>query len=179
MSGDFVFSIYDSRLTIKKMDSVKIKAIVVTISDTRQDSDDISGETLAELLREIGAEIVEKIIVSDDFDDLRQTLFVLTERENVNLIMTTGGTGFAPRDNTPEATRAVIEREAPGLSEAMRFETVKKTTTAMLSRGVCGIRGRTLIINLPGSPSAVRECFAVVAPVLQHAVNLLAGNTKH
>lgn len=161
------------------MDSVKIKAIVVTVSDTRRESDDASGQTLAELLAETGAEVVEKIIVSDEFDDLRQTLYVLTERADTNLIITTGGTGFAPRDNTPEATRAVIEREAPGLSEAMRFETVKKTATAMLSRGVCGIRGQTLIINLPGSPNAVRECFAVVAPVLQHAVNLLAGNTAH
>lgn len=161
------------------MDNVKLKAIVVTVSDTRQESDDASGRTLCELLKEIGAEVVEKIIVSDEFDDLRQTLFVLTERAGVNLIVTTGGTGFAPRDNTPEATRAVIEREAPGLSEAMRFETVKKTATAMLSRGVCGIRGQTLIINLPGSPNAVRECFAIIAPVLQHAVNLLAGNTKH
>lgn len=161
------------------MGNVKIKAIVVTVSDTRQKSDDVSGETLAGLLREIDAEIVEKIIVSDDFEDLRQTLYVLTEREAVNLIITTGGTGFAPRDNTPEATRAVIEREAPGMAEAMRFETSKKTATAMLSRGVCGIRGQTLVVNLPGSPTAVRECFAVIEPVLQHAVNLLSGNTKH
>lgn len=157
----------------------KIRAVVVTVSDSRTESNDVSGDVLAAILMEIGAEVIEKIIVSDDFEDLRRTLYVLTERDDSNLIITTGGTGFAPRDNTPEATRAVIEREAPGLAEAMRFETLKKTTTAMLARGVCGIHRQTLIINLPGSPNAVRECFAVIAPVLQHAINLLAGNTQH
>ena len=112
-------------------------------------------------------------------DDLRQTLYVLTEREEVNLIITTGGTGFAERDNTPEATRAVIEKEAPGIAEAMRIETTKINPRAMLSRGVCGIRNDTLIINLPGSPKGVQECFEVIRPILQHAVNLLAGDTKH
>lgn len=161
------------------MNEVKIKAIVVTVSDTRTESDDVSGGALMEMLAEIGAETIEKIIVSDDFECLRQTLFALSTRGDANLILTTGGTGFAPRDATPEATRAVIEREAPGLAEAMRYETTKKTPTAILSRGVCGIRGRCLIINLPGSPSAVRECFAVIAPVLPHAVNLISGKTNH
>ena len=157
----------------------KIKAIVVTVSDTRKESEDVSGVTLVGLLLANGAEIVEKIIVSDDFEDLRNTLFSLTEREDANLIITTGGTGFAPRDNTPEATRAVIEREAQGLSEAMRAETLKNTPTAMLSRGVCGIRGKILIVNLPGSPKGVAECFDVIKDVLPHAVNLLGGDTKH
>ena len=157
----------------------KIRAIVITVSDSRREADDVSGKTLVELLLASGAEVLEKIIVSDDYDDLRQTLFVLTGRADVNLIVTTGGTGFAERDNTPEATRAVIEKEAPGLAEAMRFETSKIKSKAMLSRGVCGIRRNTLIINLPGSPKGVAECFAVIEPVLPHAVNLLAGNTKH
>jgi molybdopterin adenylyltransferase len=161
------------------MNDAKIKAIVVTVSDTRKEADDVSGITLLGLLLSIGAQVHEKIIVSDDFDHLRQTLYVLTEREDVNLIVTTGGTGFAERDNTPEATRAVIEKEAPGLAEAMRLETAKINPKAMLSRGVCGIRNNTLIINLPGSPKGVRECFEVIKPVLPHAVNLLAGNTKH
>lgn len=159
--------------------NVQIKAIALTVSDTRRESDDVSGAKLCELLEKIGAEIVEKLIVSDDFEDLRQTLYVLTGREDVNLIVTTGGTGFAERDNTPEATRAVIEKEAQGLSEAMRFATLQKTPTAMLSRAVCGIRNQTLIINLPGSPKGVSECFEVIAPVLQHAVNLISGETKH
>jgi molybdenum cofactor synthesis domain-containing protein len=161
------------------MNETNIKAIVVTISDTRTEATDVSGVTLVGLLIGIGAEIVEKIITSDDFENLRQTLFTLTERGDANLIVTTGGTGFAERDNTPEATRSVIEREAPGLAEAMRFETAKKTPTAILSRAVCGIRNQTLIINLPGSPKGVIECFEVIKPVLPHAINLLAGKIKH
>lgn len=160
-------------------DNQVIRAIVLIVSDTRRAADDISGGTLVGLLSGIGAEIVEKIIVTDDFENLRQTLFTLTEREDVNLIVTTGGTGFSERDNTPEATQSVIEKEAAGLAEAMRFETAKKTPTAMLSRGVCGIRNQTLIINLPGSPTAVTECFEVIKPILQHAVNLIFGQTEH
>ena len=117
-----------------------IKAIVVTVSDSRTEATDVSGVTLAGLLLGIGAEVVEKIIVSDDFEDLRQTLFALTMRDDANLIITTGGTGFSERDNTPEATSAVIEKEANGMAEAMRFETAKNTPMAMLSRGVCGIK---------------------------------------
>jgi molybdenum cofactor synthesis domain-containing protein len=158
----------------------KIRAIVVTVSDTRSnEAEDVSGAVLVDLLIEMDAEIVDKIFVSDDFEDLRRTLYVLATPGDANLILTTGGTGFAPRDNTPEATRAVIEREAQGLAEAMRLETLKKTPMAMLSRGICGIRGKCLIINLPGSPKAVRECFEVIKPVLPHAVNLISGNTKH
>ncbi len=156
-----------------------IKAVVVTVSDSRTEATDVSGVTLVGLLLGIGAEIVEKIIVSDDFEDLRQTLYALTMRDDANLIITTGGTGFSERDNTPEATSAVIEKEASGMAEAMRFETAKNTPMAMLSRGVCGIRNQTLIINLPGSPKGVVECFEVIKPVLPHAINLLAGKTKH
>ena len=96
----------------------------------------------------------------------------------MNLIITTGGTGFSPRDNTPEATRAIIEREAPGLAEAMRMDTLKHTPMAMISRGVCGIRSGTLIVNLPGSPKGVRESFAVIQPVLSHAIALLGGGSQ-
>ena len=156
-----------------------IKAVVVTVSDSRTEATDISGVTLVGLLLGIGAEIVEKIIVSDDFENLRQTLYSLTERDDANLIITTGGTGFSERDNTPEATSAVIEKEASGMAEAIRFETAKNTPMAMLSRGVCGIRNQTLIINLPGSPKGVVECFEVIKPVLPHAINLLSGKTKH
>jgi len=156
-----------------------IRVFIVTVSDTRTLDDDLSGDRLAELLTESGAEITGKIIVSDDLDGVRNTLYVLTEREDVNLIITNGGTGFGPRDNTPEATQAVIEREAPGLAEAMRRETSAKAPMSMLSRAICGIRGNTLIVNLPGSPKAVEECFSVIQPVLEHAVRLLSGDTSH
>jgi molybdopterin adenylyltransferase len=161
------------------MENAQIKAIVVSISDSRDEESDVSGITLLGLLLSAGAEVHEKIIVSDDFGDLCNTLYSLTEREEVNLIVTTGGTGFSERDNTPEATRAIIEKEAPGLAEAMRFETRKNTPMAILSRGVCGIRNQTLIINLPGSPKGVQECFDVIKPVLNHAVNLLEGKSNH
>ena len=160
---------------------VEIRAVAITVSDrcARGEAEDVSGAVLVECLQEIGAEIVEKKIVSDDFAPLVEELKKQAVRSDVNLIFTTGGTGFAPRDTTPEATRAVIEREAPGLAEAMRSETLKKTPTAVLSRAVCGIRRDCLIINLPGSPKAVRECFDVIKTVLPHAVALLAGQTEH
>ncbi len=160
-------------------DNVQIKAIVVSISDSRDEKTDLSGVTLVGLLIGIGAEVVEKKIISDDYEEIRKTLHDLTERDDTNLIITTGGTGLAKRDNTPEATRAVIEREVPGIAEAMRIQTIKKTPTAILSRGICGIKNQTLIINLPGSPKGVQECFAVIKPVLQHAVNQVNGKTKH
>ena len=161
------------------MQNTPMKAAIVTISDSRTVGDDVSGDRLAELLIAIDADIVERIIVTDDLDAIRDALYTLSEREDVNLIFTTGGTGFGPRDNTPEATLTVIEREAPGLAEAMRRETAAQTPMAMLSRGVCGIRGNTLIINLPGSPKGVGECFDVVRPVLGHAINLTTGQTDH
>ncbi len=157
--------------------AVEMRAVVITVSDgcARGLREDLSGEALLELLREAGAQIVGREVLSDDLEPIAERLRTWAEREDVNLIVTTGGTGFSPRDNTPEATRAVIEREAPGLSEAMRMETLKATPMAMISRGVCGIRSGALIINLPGSPKAVRESFYVIRPVLRHAVALLAG----
>jgi|SRR5215203_5200601 len=159
--------------------TIPIKAFVLSISDTRTIENDVSGDTLAELLLSFGAEVVGKRIVADDLEDIRNTLHVLTERDDVNLILTTGGTGFAPRDNTPEATRGVIDREAPGIAEAIRRGTFSKTPMAMLSRGIAGIRNQTLIINLPGSPKGVTECLEVVRPVLQHAIDQICGQTKH
>ena len=155
----------------------KINTVVVTVSDSRTVKDDLSGDRLVDLLKSIEATIVERLIVTDDLLHLRETLYSLAEREDIDLIVTTGGTGFSPRDNTPEATRSVIEREAPGMAEAMRSS--GNHPMSMLSRGVCGIRGTTLIINLPGSPRGVEECFEVIRPVLPHAIELLRGNTKH
>ena len=157
--------------------SVEIRAAVLTVSDrgARGERVDESGELLAELLSEAGAKVVVKDMVSDEFVPLVERLRELARREDLNLVLTTGGTGLSPRDNTPEATRAVIEREVPGLAEAMRAETLRQTPTAMLSRGVCGVCGGALVVNLPGSPKGVRECFAVIRPVLQHALAQLAG----
>ena len=157
--------------------TVEIRAAVLTVSDrsARGEREDESGPLLAELLREAGAQVVAQEVVSDELEPLAERLRALAERADVNLIMTTGGTGLNPRDNTPEATRAVIEREVPGIPEAMRAETLRQTPTAMLSRAVCGTRSGALLVNLPGSPKAVRECFAVVRPVLAHAVAQLAG----
>lgn len=156
-----------------------MKAAIITISDTRDEETDASGDLLVGLLHDAGVDIIGKTIVSDDLDAVTNTLLELTANKGIDLIVTTGGTGLGPRDNTPEATRAVIEREAPGIAEAMRRETAVKTPMAMLSRGVCGIRGRTLIINLPGSPKGVMECFEVVKPVLRHAIDQIAGETHH
>lgn len=158
---------------------IQIKAVVITVSDSREEKDDLSGVTLVGLLLATGAEVIDKIIVSDDTEKIAERLSTEAAREDVNLILTTGGTGLAPRDNTPEATRAVIEREVPGMAEAMRLGTLQNTPMAMLSRGVCGTLGNTLIINLPGSPNAVRECFDIIKPALGHAVNLLAGKSEH
>lgn len=157
--------------------STEIHAVVITASDacSRGEREDTSGELLVELLTGIGARIVAKEIVSDDLEPLAEKLRAYADRPDVNLVVTTGGTGFGPRDNTPEATLRVLEREAVGLSEAMRIQTLNKTPMAMISRGVSGIRSGALIVNLPGSPKAVRESFEVIKPVLSHAVALLAG----
>src|SRR5260370_18935593 len=145
----------------------QVQAVIITASDACSvgEREDESGATLVQLLTELGAEIVAKEIVNDDLDPLADLLRTYADRADVNLIVTTGGTGFRPRDNTPQATLRVIERESPGLAQAMRIETLKDTPMAMISRGVCGIRSGTLIVNLPGSPKAVRESFAVIKPV--------------
>lgn len=161
------------------MITVELRAVVITVSDrcSRGEQVDQSGPALVELLEEMGAKIVATDILPDELELLTERLARCADRPDVNLILTTGGTGLSPRDNTPEATRAVIQKEAPGLAEAMRLETLKQTPTAMLSRGVCGIRSEALIVNLPGSPKGVRESFAVIRDVLPHAVAQLTGQS--
>ena len=149
------------------------RVAVVTVSDSRTIEDDESGRILSELIEEMGWTVSESFIVKDDRELIAEMLRALVQRGNADLILTTGGTGFSKRDVTPEATKDVVEREAPGIAEAMRVQTATMTRFAMLSRGVAGIKGEVLIINLPGSPKGVRDCFSVIAPTLAHAVALL------
>jgi molybdenum cofactor synthesis domain-containing protein len=125
------------------------------------------------LVKVQGWQVIRSAILPDDLDNLRETLSSWADGGEMDVLITTGGTGFAPRDITPEATRLVIEREAPGLAEAMRLESIKNTPHSMLSRSVAGIRGRVIIINLPGNPKGAVESLKVVLPVLVHAVELL------
>lgn len=155
------------------------KIAVVTMSDkgARGERRDESGPVIREMV-EFLAEEIDSYLVSDEFSEIQDLMIKLADQEKYNLILTTGGTGLSPRDNTPEATLAVIEREVPGLAEAMRLESLKKTNRAMLSRAVAGIRGSTLIINLPGSVRAVRDCLGVILPALPHGLEVLAGRVS-
>lgn len=148
---------------------------ILTLSDrsSRGERDDSSGPALARLIQAEGWSIAKESILPDDESAIRQTLIEWADGGELDVVLTTGGTGFSPRDVTPEATRSVIDREAQGLAEAMRAESLKITPHAMLSRIVTGIRGKTMIINLPGSPKGAVENLQVVLPVLPHAVQLL------
>ena len=166
----------------RKKRMASIRAAVVTVSDKGYagQREDVSGPLLARILLQMGAEVVSQAIVPDERDAIEGVLLTLSHQPGLDLIVTTGGTGPAPRDVTPEATAAVFEREMPGLGEALRREGYRKTPMAMLSRGVAGIRGTTLIVNLPGSPRAVREGMDIRAPVLPHAIRMLRGeDTEH
>jgi molybdenum cofactor synthesis domain-containing protein len=159
---------------------VAVKALVVTVSDrvSAGAAEDRSGAEATEILAGLGFE-VEGLVVPDGVEPVEEALRGAV-RGGMDLVVTTGGTGMSPRDLTPEATRRVIEREAPGLAEAMRAATFGVTPHGMLSRGVCGIAGSTLVINLPGSPAGVRESLEVVGPALEHAVSLMTGRpTAH
>ena len=154
---------------------MKLRFGILTSSDrsARGERPDLSGPALAELVADQGWTVVRTTILPDDLGALSETLSAWADGGDLDIILTTGGTGFASCDVAPEATRAVIEREAPGLAEAMRAESLKGTPHAMLSRSVTGIRGKVLIINLPGSPKAAVENLQVIIPVLAHAVELL------
>ena len=157
-----------------------MRTAVLTISTrvSRRETDDTSGPLLAELAEEAGADVQAMEVFPDDYSLIEDRLHHFVD-DQMALVFTTGGTGFTPDDITPEATRAVIERDAPGLAEAMRAEALRRTPTGILSRGVSGIAGQTLIVNFPGSPNAVRELFPVIAPTLRHAVTTLRGDGRH
>ena len=155
------------------------RAAVVTVSDRVASgvASDESGPDLARLLTEVGWAIAAREVTPDDMKEIVAVLERLADECEVALVLTTGGTGIAPRDVTPDATRRIVEREVSGIAEALRAASLARTPHAMLSRGTAGIRGRTLYVNLPGSPRAVFETFEVLAPILDHAVNLVAGRT--
>lgn len=153
---------------------------VVCVSDrcAAGQNEDKSGPRILELIAPLAQESLYRL-VPDEKAQIAQTLIELADTQKVDVILTTGGTGFAPRDVTPEATVAVVDRLAPGISEAIRMKSLAVTNRAMLSRAVSGLRGKTLIINLPGSPKAVAESLDVILPVLPHAVETLSGNTQN
>jgi molybdopterin adenylyltransferase len=155
-----------------------IRAGVLTVSDkgARGEREDTSGPAVREMLEAAGVEVVRTTIVPDEPGEIQAVLIAWSD-EGLDLVLTTGGTGFSPRDRTPEATRAVLDRETPGISEAIRADGMKKTPKAMLSRAVSGIRKRTLIINLPGSEKSVREGLAAVIGVLPHGIEILHGES--
>lgn len=151
------------------------KASVVVCSDkgARGERVDTSGEYIREFLEEKNFNVIEKVIITDDIDTIKNKLIYYADEMKVDLIITTGGTGFSPRDNTPEATKQVIYRDVPGIGEMLRAESYKVTPRAYLSRGVSGIRNRTLIINLPGSLKAVKENLSFLGDVLNHGLKIL------
>ena len=152
-----------------------MRAAVLTVSDGVHvgEREDASGDALEDLLREDGFEVVRRV-VPDEREAIAEAIVELAS--DALLVLTTGGTGFAPRDVTPEATASVIEREAPGIAEAIRSDALARTPHALLSRGLAGLRGATLVVNLPGSPGGCRDGFAVLQPALRHGLELAAGD---
>ncbi len=159
-------------------DKYSFRAGVLTISDkgARGEREDLSGKALEDLLNRSGFQVVLRDIVPDELEQIRATLVEWVDQRAISLIVTTGGTGLTPRDVTPQATQSVIDYEVPGMAEAMRAESLKKTPHAMLSRAVSGVRKQSLIINVPGSPRAAVENLEVVIPALYHGLSKLAGD---
>lgn len=154
-----------------------IRYSILTISDKGSAGlrEDRSGKTIQEIMLSTGNQLIDYAIVPDERSLISEKLILMCN--HANLILTTGGTGLSPRDVTPEATLDIIDRQVPGIPEAMRAKSLEITPMASLSRSVAGTRGQTLIINLPGSPKAVQECLEVVLPVLEHAIAILTGNS--
>lgn len=154
---------------------------VLTISDkgSKGEREDKSGNIIKEMFKDRNAKLIHYEIIPDEKEKIKERLKKLSDEMKVRLVITTGGTGFSERDITPEATREVIEREAPGFGEVMRIEGYRKTPMALLSRGISGIRGKTLIINLPGSSRGVQESLEIIMPVLEHGLGILKQNLEH
>lgn len=158
---------------------LRCKILVLSDAAARGERADLSGPTVRELLEARGWRVAAIEILSDDLDTIRQRLEVLTDVDDCDAVVTAGGTGVGPRDVTPEATRAVIEKEIPGLAELMRAEGVQKTRRAALARGLVGVRKGKLIVNLPGSPRGARESLESIVDLLPHVIDLIQGRTAH
>lgn len=156
------------------------RVVIITVSDrsARGERQDTSGPEIASIVSDAGFSVVEKLVIPDEKSLIRKELISWSEGEKADLILTTGGTGVSPRDVTPEATLEVIEKQLPGMAEAMRHYSASITPHAMLSRAVAGIRGRTLIVNLPGSPKAARENLEVILPAIPHALEKIQGDMR-
>ena len=154
------------------------KVAILTISDrgSKGEREDLSGPLIREMVKDLHAEVIHYEVIPDEKEVIIKTLKKSADRLKADLILTTGGTGLSPRDVTPDATLKVIDKEVPGFSEAMRAESLKKTPHAMISRAIVGIRGSTLIVNLPGSPKSVKENLSVILPALPHALSKLKGD---
>jgi len=156
------------------------KVAILTISDrgSKGEREDSSGPLIQEMIKGLPAEVIHYEIIPDEKDEIAEALTKSSDRLKADLILTPGGTGLSPRDVTPDATLKVIEKEVPGFAEAMRAESLKKTPHAMISRAVVGIRGASLIVNLPGSPKSVKENLSVILPALPHALSKLKGDPE-
>ena len=157
-----------------------MKIAIITISDrcSAGEAVDASGPAIRELCEQAGWQVICQAIIPDERDQIALAIRRCADEESADVVLTTGGTGVGPRDITPEATLDAVDRIVPGIAEALRSESLKSTPFAMISRGVAGLRGKTLVINFPGSPRACRECMEIVRPILQHAVEV-AGGARH
>jgi molybdopterin adenylyltransferase len=160
----------------RKVEMITVAVLTLSDKGSKGEREDLSGPVIAEMLKGVGAEVRHCEILPDEKEEIKKKLIELSAK--VDLILTTGGTGLGPRDVTPDATMEVIDRSVPGIAEAMRAEGMKKTARSMLSRAVAGVRGQTLIINLPGSPKAVKENLGVIMDVISHAVEKTKGDTR-
>lgn len=160
------------------MDQIRVGIITVSDKGSRGERTDASGPVIEEMLKQIGGRTEKYIIVPDEKQEIMAAITDMSDRLGLDLVLTTGGTGFSERDVTPEATLEVIERHVPGIPEAMRARSLAITPKAMLSRAQAGIRKRTLIVNLPGSPKGVRENLEVILPALQHGIEILTGRAS-
>ena len=156
----------------------KVGILVASDQGSKGLREDASGELIKQMVEEKGYQVIEFRMVPDDLDILKESMVYMADTLRCHLILTTGGTGFSKRDNTPEATLAIIERNCPGIVEAMRWISFQKTPKAMLSRAAAGIRGDSIIVNLPGSPKAVKECLEVILDPLAHGIDILIGDAK-